>query len=419
MQKKGILILVGILFVLLATMLYFAELQAKQFRRQHTQVKPTVHQERNDVRVGGQTISSPQQRPPISILVSYVVTCPSFSLEKQMIRPVQAPVLLERHQVLRPSHASKPTSLWSLKQRGYVALKQGQLLNAIACFTQAYQLSHSPKIALQLAYLYDQVGNKPFACHYFALAAHSHDKSVSLKAEKALTNLSGSQTKALPPPYFAEVYFSPFSQSRFGLTVRPFIWRMGVEQENPFHPKEYVFFRRTDDNRSQNKGELSQIYEDNVQISGVGGQINPIPLLPVIGYVEAGAAYDLIYRDRDRWRGDLRGGLMYFQAFGAKPGYTDTMMLSNHYYSNWYADMTYFSRYNNNVIGLIRTHQGIRLLQYKSSMLNLYIVGRAMEDTRREFFNNIAEIGPGVSVIVSNRFNLQLQFEYINGVYLK
>ena len=70
------------------------------------------------------------------------------------------------------------------------------------------------------------------------------------------------------------------------------------------------------------------------------------------------------------------------------------------------------------MIGLVKTHQGIRLLQYKSSMVNLYVTGRVLADTKRVFYNNIAEVGPGIAFVPSNRFNLQLRFEHINGVYL-
>jgi hypothetical protein len=151
---------------------------------------------------------------------------------------------------------------------------------------------------------------------------------------------------------------------------------------------------------------------------GGGVQITPFKSVPVIGFIEAGMAYDLLYRDRDRWRGDLRGGLMYYNEFGKKPAWFDTLKMSTDYYSTLYGDVTYFSRFDNNVIGTVKTHQGIRLLQYRSSMLNLYLGGRVMEDSRREFFNNFAEIGPGIGFIPSNRFRLQIRYEHIKGVYL-
>jgi Flp pilus assembly protein TadD len=313
---------------------------------------------------------------------------------------------------------TQPENVQSLKEAGYFALANGHKIEAIDYFIRAYDLSYQPTIAMQLGYWLDQVGDKPTAYQYFKLAAQSPDQKLALAAENSLTNLAGQQTKALPRPYFSEVYFNPFTQSRFGLTVVPFIWRFGIEQDNRFHSKEYLFFRRTQDNRSANLGEISQIYEDNVQITGVGGQITPFKKLPVVGFLEVGEAYDLVYRDRNRWRGDVRGGFMYYQEFGIRPAYYDQLKISHDYYNDWYGDVTYFSRYNNNVIGLARTHHGIHLLQYKSSIVNLYATGRVIADTQRAFYNNIAEIGGGVAFIPSNRFNLQLRFEHVNGTYL-
>lgn len=311
-----------------------------------------------------------------------------------------------------------PQNIQALKEAGYLAIEDNQLLKAIHYFTAAYQHTHDPLLAMQLAYLYDRLNQKPNAYQYFKLATKSTDNTQSLRAQNALTALRGLQTKALPTPYFSEIFFNPFTQSRFGLTVTPLIWRMGVEQPNRFHTKAYVFVRRTQDNRSANLGELSQLYEDNVQITGFGGQFSPFAHLPIVGFLEAGAAYDLIYQNRERWRGDLRGGFMYYQELGARPAYFDQLKIGNGFYSDWYADTTYFSRYKNNVISLIRTHQGLRLAQYKSSMLNLYMTGRVIADTNRLFFNNIAELGPGIGLIPSNRFNLELHYEYIRGVYL-
>ena len=307
----------------------------------------------------------------------------------------------------------------SVQQKGYEALAQGQRIMAIDYFTKAYAQTHNPSLAMQLGYLYDGLNDKPRAYSYFQQATKSRDPVLKLNAENALTHLAGMQTKAMPIPYFGEVFFNPFTQTRFGLTVRPLVARVGIEQANRFKTKEYVFFRRTDDNRSENLGQISQIYEDDVEITGMGVQVTPFPnFQPLIGFFEAGIAYDLVYRDRDRWRQDFRGGLMYYQDFGKKPAYYDRLTVSNCYYSNWYADATYFSRYNNNVIGGIRTQQGIRLLQYHSSMLNLYVVGRALGDTQHVFYNNYAEVGPGIAFVPSNRFNLQLRFEHVKGVYL-
>ena len=322
-----------------------------------------------------------------------------------------------RREILRSTQDE--VGVGTLKQKGYTAIAQGNRIMAIDYFTKAYAQTHEPSLAMQLGYLYDGLNDKPNAYTYFQQATASHDPVMKFNAQNALTNLAGTQTKALPAPYFGEVFFNPFTQTRFGLTVRPLFARAGVEQANRLKTKEYVFFRRTDDNRSENLGQISQIYEDNVEITGMGVQVTPFPSFqPLIGFFEAGAAYDLVFRDRDRWRSDFRGGFMYYQDFGKRPAYYDKLTAGLRYYSDWYGDATYFSRYNNNVIGGIRTRQGIRLLQYHSSMINLYMVGRVLGDIQRVFYNNYAEAGPGIAFVPSNRFNVQLRFEHVKGVYL-
>lgn len=308
--------------------------------------------------------------------------------------------------------------IFALKEAGFEAIAKGNINDAICYFSKAYEKTKDPTLALQLAYLYDGTRDKRDSYRYFNLARKSLDKNISHTAENAMTSLAGQQTKALREPYFSEIYFNPFTESRFGLTVLPFNSRLGLEQANRFQTKEYVFFRRTQDNRSRNLGELSQLYEDNAQITGVGGQFTPFKRIPLVGFLELGAAYDLVYQNRKRWRGDARAGVMYYREFGTRPQYFDAPTFSANYYSDLYGDLTYFSRYNNNVIGLIRTRQGIRLWQYHASMLNLYVTGRVVFDTKREFYNNFAEVGPGIAFVPSNRFNFQLRFESIKGVYL-
>ena len=318
-----------------------------------------------------------------------------------------------------------PESSTALKEGAFLAINLGYRNEAISYLSRAYHLNAQADLAMQLAYLYTQsdepakqTTNEYLAYHYFNVATHSKDRQLKNQAQTALTNLAGTQTKTLPAPYFSELFFDPMSQSRFGLTVRPFIARLGIEAHNRWHNKAYLVFRQTEDNKSINAGQLPQIYEDNARIIGVGAQVTPMPSIPIIAFIEAGKAYDLVYRNRNRWRNDLRGGLMYYNELGASPGYFDSLQFSMNYYATLYGDITYFSRYNNNIIGTLKTQQGIRLAQYHSSMLNLYVSGRVIEDTNRDFFNNIAEIGPGIGFIPSNRYSVELRFEHINGMYL-
>ena len=307
----------------------------------------------------------------------------------------------------------------ALKQAGAVALQQGDNAGALRAYLRAYQLKVDPEVALQLAYCYHQLKLDRLAFHYFHEVIRQDHGALALSAENALTRLVGLQTKAFSPPYYGEWFSLPFTQSRFsGLTVSQFIGRLGVEQDNRWQTKEYFFIRRTADNKSKNLGQLSQIYQDNLQLTGLGVQSVPIAGIPIMLFGEMAAAYDLIYQQRQYWRSDFRGGVIYFQLFGFQPAYFNALRIQPDYYCYFFADITYFSRYHNNVIGLFRTHQGIHLLQYKSSMLNVYVRGILSEDTRRIFSNNFTEIGPGFSIIPSNRWNLEFCFEYSKGMYL-
>ncbi|CDZ78311.1 putative PEP-CTERM system TPR-repeat lipoprotein [Legionella massiliensis] len=311
-----------------------------------------------------------------------------------------------------------PNNVQALKEGGFLAIEEKSTADAIDFFKRAYELTYQADLAMQLGYLYGEVRDNYRAYQYFKFATKTQDKELELRAQNAMTNLAGVQTKFLPAPYFSELFFTPFKQSRFGLTVRPLIARLGIELNDRFQTKSYIAFRQTDDNKTLNLGQIPQIYEDNVRIISIGLQVTPFKKIPLVGFVEAGGAYDLVFRNRTRWRGDLRGGFMYYNELGARPAYYDKLTLGAKYYCTLYADTSYFSRFRNNVITTLKTNQGIRLLQYHSSMLNFYMTGRTLFDTNRDFFNNIAEVGPGFSIQPSNRFNALIRFEAIKGMYL-
>ncbi len=314
-----------------------------------------------------------------------------------------------------------PTDIKALKEAGYLALSLHQRALAIEYLTRAYAMTHDPKLAMQIAYLYNDIGENKLAYRYFEWATYAKtDEPFVLEAQNAMTTLRGQQTKLFSPPYFGEFFAMPFTQTRFGLTVTQFIERLGVEQQNAWRTREYVFSQTTDDNQSKaaSLGQISQIFEDDVQIIGIGAQMSPLKNIPLILYGEMGAAYDLVYRDRPRWRSDFRGGYMYYQEVGKNPAYYDKPRWSLDYYSLYYNDLTYFSRYQNNVIGVAKSHQGIRLLQYKSSIVNVYARGIMVYDVQRLFYNNYAEIGPSIGFIPSNRYNFEVRYDLIRGVYL-
>jgi tetratricopeptide (TPR) repeat protein len=318
-----------------------------------------------------------------------------------------------------------PTNIRALKEAAYFATAQKDNLRAIGYWKNAYAIEPNPEYALSIAYLYDGIDRKFTAFHYFDLAAKTSNKAVHDKAEVAMTNMGGSQFKFLPKPYFIELYTAPFYFSRFGLGVFPTILRTGVTLSETYHTEVYLSHRRTKDSRSGTtlqglivQSSISQIFEDNAAIYAAGVRASPWPKVPVQAFFEAGSAEDLIYRNRPKWRSDVRGGLVYFNAWGAKPTYTDSFKLQWKWVSTLYADFVYYSRYNNNIIGTAWYRPGFRVATFQSASLDLYLANYYIFDKNREFFNNTYSLGPGIAFRPTNRVNMVVRLESLQGYYI-
>jgi hypothetical protein len=318
-----------------------------------------------------------------------------------------------------------PFNIRSLREAAYFATAEKNNLLAIAYWKRAYALERNPAYALSIGYLYDGIDWKYSAFHYFDLAAQTTNQDIHNKAEMAMTNMGGSQSKFFPRPYFAELYSSPFYFSRFNLGVFPTILRTGVTLNETYHAEPYFSYRRTSDSRSGTslqgpiiQSGISQIFEDNVAIYAAGFRLYPWKKLPLQAFIETGKAEDLIDRNRSKWRGDVRAGLIYYNAFGETATYTDQLKLQFKYVSSLYADLIYYSRYNNNIIGSAWFRPGFRVATYQSASLDLYLANYYVIDKNKEFYNNLYSLGPGIAFRPTNRINCVLRFESLNGFYI-
>ncbi len=316
--------------------------------------------------------------------------------------------------------AQYPDNVMALKEAGYGAIAQNDNRSALIYFLQVYFLTKDPEIAMQIGYLYDGLDQKRKAYHYFQIATSSIDQTLKQKAELAMSNIGSEHMKILPDPWFASIYAAPFYFSRFDLLVYPATARFGITLNKAHHFELYLSYRYTKDNRSGALlGELPQIYEDDVEIYALGTSVQPFTQFPMIAFFEYGRAYDLIYRNRDRWRDDARGGLVLFKDWGARPTYSGNMNFTAKPVGEVYSDLIYFSRYDNNVIGNLRLRQGLRVLEYRAANMDIYMTGHLILDKNHEFFNNIFEWGPGIVLRPSNRYNIALRFEMLQGYYIK
>ncbi len=318
-----------------------------------------------------------------------------------------------------------PQDLRIWKEAGYYAVTQKRYKLALKYWLHLYTINPEPEYALQLAYLYDGLDDKPKAFHYFYLASKTHKRELKYKAELAMTNIGGAHTKILPDPYFIDVYIAPFYFSRFDLGVLPSITRAGITLNKEYYSELYLGYRRTSDSRSGTiegliiENSISQIFEDNVAIYSVGFRSRLWADIPLLGFIEVGRAEDLIYRDRPRWRDDVRGGLVYYNEWGAKPTYTSNLEFPFKRHTTLYADTIYYSRYDNNIIGTAWFRPGLRVATYQSSSLDIYLANFLVLDKNHEFYNNVYAIGPGIVFQPSNRLNLKFRFESHQAYYIR
>ncbi|QLH43553.1 MAG: hypothetical protein HWD59_13175 [Coxiellaceae bacterium] len=204
----------------------------------------------------------------------------------------------------------EPDNVTALKELGYLYLQENDNENAYAVFKQVYAITHDYPIAAQLGYIADKLNYQHQAYKYFATASHTSDPKLKLISNNAMTNLAGWNTRFLPDPYFIDYYFSPLYFSRFDLGIFPLNARIGVYLDQHHQVELYGGMRATRDDRTSGSAISPQIYEDNVAVFSIGSRYQPFRRIPVSFYGEIGRGYDLIYRFRDRWRSDIRGGLL-------------------------------------------------------------------------------------------------------------
>ena len=317
-----------------------------------------------------------------------------------------------------------PNDIRTLKEAAYFAMAQNNSSGAITLWRRAYNMERNPEYALSIAYLYESQNNTPKAFHFFDLASKTKDMSIKTNAELAMTGMGGSQFQLFPKPFFAEFYSAPFYFSRFDLGVLPTFTRAGITVNENHHTDAYASWRRTKDNRSGTvqgliiQNSISQIFEDNVAIYAAGLRTYPWPKIPLQAFVEIGQAEDLVYRNRAKWRSDVRGGLVYYNAWGEKPTWTAGLAFPWKWVSTLYVDTIYYSRYNNNIIGTAWFRPGLRVATFQSASLDFYLANYLILDKNREFFNNVYSLGPGMAFQPSNRINIVLRLEALQGYYL-
>lgn len=116
---------------------------------------------------------------------------------------------------------------------------------------------------------------------------------------------------------------------------------------------------------------------------------------------------------------DYRAGFNWFQPWGL-----DLIQATREktrraaWFAEAYSDVSYYRRYNDNVIGYLQLKGGLSFPLKGVAPLQVFAAVNFIKDANDDFYNNVGEFGPGLRFAPIRRFpQFQIQAQYIRGYY--
>jgi hypothetical protein len=128
-----------------------------------------------------------------------------------------------------------------------------------------------------------------------------------------------------------------------------------------------------------------------------------------IDYQEEAMPYDPSYED---WR----YGLIFWHGWDPG-GWAPKRCLPFTPWSEVYADANYLDKDDYNFIYYIESKMGLQLLRVNKTRLDLYGVVYAYYDKNADFWNNHADVAPGIRFTPWGEIDLNIRLEYVWGQY--
>ncbi len=114
---------------------------------------------------------------------------------------------------------------------------------------------------------------------------------------------------------------------------------------------------------------------------------------------------------------DVRTGLLFWYGWDTYVSYSSLMSFPFILWGEIYSDVSYFKSQRKNVIGYCHIKSGFHMFQFWKSVIDIYGVSYLMKDTNKDFWNNKAEIGPGILIQPVSGLDLKFFMEYLFGTY--
>ncbi|MEO3355660.1 tetratricopeptide repeat protein [Acinetobacter haemolyticus] len=328
-----------------------------------------------------------------------------YKLEQQ--QPEQAEKILLELAALTPQDIKVWKSLTYLQIR---LNKQDQALQSVR---KASQLApQDDQLKLQEAYLLNQLKRDREALPIFKMLTQSNDVEIATKAQQAVQNLSGGIVK----PVFKDIYFAPSYESRYDDFIFPLKMRYGRNLDNG-RAQIYGFMNLNRDTKSRG-GVRPEIIDENAVMVGVGANYQPWLSIPIRAYLELGGSYDLIDRNRDKFRESVVGGVTGYQEWYANPS-VENRTVWNDYFTDLYGNVASYSREDYNVIADLRLRSGFNVYRGETGTVQAYAKLHALADSEGENYNNLFEYGAGVAWQPFNYVPVKVRVERLYGHYFK
>ena len=251
--------------------------------------------------------------------------------------------------------------------------------------------------------------------------------------------------------YWGEAYFSGEYLGRFGSIVGSGFARHGYFVPHARWLQPYAEMRFTADTRST-VGRERTIIADNFLGFSLGVRAQPFPTEYFFFYISGGINKDLLdLRHDGDWAWDSQGGVYGFKSWGPgtvllargageaipatgnlpatistantgpemETGSTNWFFWRGDWFVDSGADFSYYQRYSS-WIGYGQAHEGFRLFQISPRIAcDAYAVENLSWDVRGNYFDNLAEVGPGVRLLWVPRRHMEvvLRGEWLNGYY--
>ncbi|WP_436861258.1 tetratricopeptide repeat protein [Acinetobacter haemolyticus] len=328
-----------------------------------------------------------------------------YKLEQQ--QPEQAEKILLELAALTP----QDIKVW--KSLTYLQIRLNKQDQALYSVRKASQLApQDDQLKLQEAYLLNQLQRDRDALPIFKMLAQSNDVEIATKAQQAVQNLSGGTVK----PVFKDIYFAPSYESRYDDFIFPLKMRYGRNLDNG-RAQVYGFMNLNRDTKSRG-GVRPEIIDENAVTVGVGANYQPWLSIPIRAYLELGGSYDLIDRNRDKFRESVVGGVTGYQEWYANPS-VENRTVWNDYFTDLYGNVASYSREDYNVIADLRLRSGFNVYRGETGTVQAYAKLHALADSEGENYNNLFEYGAGVAWQPFNYVPVKVRVERLYGHYFK